>query len=211
MPKPFPYTLTASLPAGGTLDVKGNAGPVNQKDASETPLSANINLKHFDPVAAGVVDASQGISMLADITAQVTSNGQTLNSNGTINAARLKLVPNGSPTPNPVDITYTIVQNLEARSGQINDLGIKTGGVTVHVNGTYAMKGPQVVLALKVAAPNLPINQVEALLPAAGVRLPSGSQPAGRHADRKPCRQWPGQCSNHQRPGRSRQHQAGGL
>ncbi len=177
--KAFPYNLTASLPAGGTLDVKGNAGPVNQKDASETPLSANINLKHFDPVAAGVIDASQGISMLADITAQVTSNGQTLNSNGTINAARLKLMPNGAPTPNPVDITYTIVQNLEARSGQINDLGIKTGGVTVHVNGTYAMKGPQVVLALKVAAPNLPINQVEALLPAAGVRLPSGSSLQG--------------------------------
>ena len=179
MPKSFPYSLTASLPAGGTLDVKGNAGPVNQKDASETPLSANINLKHFDPVAAGVIDASQGISMLADIAAQVTSNGQTLNSNGTINAARLKLVSNGTPTPNPVDITYTIVQNLEARSGQINDLGIKTGGVTVHVNGTYAMKGPQVVLALKVAAPNLPINQVEALLPAAGVRLPSGSSLQG--------------------------------
>jgi AsmA protein len=177
--KAFPYTLTASLPAGGTLDVKGNAGPVNQKDASETPLSANINLKHFDPVAAGVVDASQGFSMLADITAQVTSNGQTLNSNGTVNAARLKLMPNGAPTPNPVDITYTIVQNLDTRSGQINDLGIKTGGVTVHVNGTYDMKGPQVVLALKVAAPNLPINQVEALLPAAGVRLPSGSSLQG--------------------------------
>jgi AsmA protein len=177
--KAFPYTLTASLPAGGTLDVKGNAGPVNQKDASETPLSAAINLKHFDPVAAGVVDASQGFSMLGDITAQVTSNGQTLNSNGTINAARLKLMPNGAPTPNPVDISYTVVQNLDTRSGQISDLGIKTGGVTVHVTGTYQMKGAQVLLALKVAAPNLPINQVEALLPAAGVRLPNGSSLQG--------------------------------
>ena len=39
--------------------------------------------------------------MLADITAQVTSNGQTLTSNGTVNAARLQLVANGSPAPNP--------------------------------------------------------------------------------------------------------------
>jgi AsmA protein len=177
--KSFPFVLSASLPGGGLVDLKGNAGPVNQKDASETPLSASINLKHFDPVAAGVVDASQGFSMLGDITAQVTSNGQTLNSNGTVNAARLKLVPNGAPTPNPVDITYTVVQNLDTRSGQISDLGIKTGGVTVHVNGTYEMKGPQIVLALKVAAPSLPINQVEALLPAAGVRLPSGSSLQG--------------------------------
>ena len=177
--KSFPFILTANLPAGGSLDVKGNAGPVNQKDASETPLTAAINLKHFDPVAAGVVPASQGISMLADITAQVTSNGQNLTSNGTVNAARLKLVANGAPTPNPVDITYTINQNLDTRSGQINDLGIKTGAVTVHVTGTYTMTAAQVVLALHLAAPSLPINSVEALLPAAGVRLPSGSSLQG--------------------------------
>jgi AsmA protein len=177
--KSFPFVLSASLPGGGLLDVKGNAGPVNQKDASETPLNANLTLKHFDPVAAGVVQASQGISMLADITAQVTSNGQSLTSKGTVHAAKLQLVANGSPTPNPVDITYTVNHNLDARTGQISDLGINTGGVTVHVNGTYALTGPQMTLALHLAAPNLPINQVEALLPAAGVRLPSGSSLQG--------------------------------
>jgi AsmA protein len=177
--KSFPFELSASLPAGGQLDVKGNAGPVNQKDASDTPLNATINLKHFDPVAAGVLQANQGISMLADITAKVTSNGQSLTSNGTVNAARLKLAANGSPTPNPVNIVYTVNHNLDARTGQINDLSINTGGVAVHVNGTYAMTGPQVTLALHLAAPNLPINQVEALLPAAGVRLPSGSSLQG--------------------------------
>jgi AsmA protein len=177
--KSFPFELSAVLPGGGQLDVKGNAGPVNQKDASDTPLNANVNLKHFDPVAAGVIQPNQGISMLADLTAQVTSNGQTLTSNGTVQAARLQLVANGAPTPNPVDISYTVNHNLDARSGQLTDLGIKTGGVVVHVNGTYAMTGSQVTLALHLAAPNLPINQVEALLPAAGVRLPSGSSLQG--------------------------------
>jgi AsmA protein len=177
--KSFPFELSASLPAGGSLDVKGNAGPVNQKDASDTPLNATINLKHFDPVAAGVLQANQGISMLADITAKVTSNGQSVTSNGTVNAARLKLAVNGSPTPNPVNIAYTVNHNLDARTGQINDLSINTGGVAVHVNGTYSMTGPQVTLALHLSAPNLPINQVEALLPAAGVRLPSGSSLQG--------------------------------
>jgi AsmA protein len=177
--KAFPFVLSATLPGGGELDMKGNAGPVNPKDASETPLSATLTLNHFDPVAAGVVQANQGISMLADITAQVTSNGQSATSNGTVNAARLQLVANGAPTPNPVDITYTINHNLQARTGQINDLGIKTGGVVVHVTGTYSMAGPQTTVALHLAAPNLPINQVEALLPAAGVRLPSGSSLQG--------------------------------
>jgi AsmA protein len=177
--KAFPFVLSAALPGGGQLDMKGNAGPVNPTDASETPLSATLTLTHFDPVAAGVVQANQGISMLADITAQITSNGQNATSNGTVHAAQLKLVANGSPTPNPVDITYTINHNLQARTGQINDLGIKTGGVVVHVTGTYSMATPQTTVALHLAAPNLPINQVEALLPAAGVRLPSGSSLQG--------------------------------
>jgi len=177
--KSFPFTLTASLPGGGLLDVSGNAGPVDEKDASATPLGANISLKHFDPVAAGVVQKSQGFSMLADITAQATSNGQTLTSNGKIHAANLQLVADGSPAPSPVDITYTLNHNLQTRSGQVSDLGINAGGVIVHVTGTYATQGTQTTLALRVAAPNLPINQVEALLPAAGVRLPSGSRLQG--------------------------------
>jgi AsmA protein len=177
--KAFPFVLSAALPGGGSLDVKGNAGPVNEKDASETPLGANISVKHFDPVAAGVVQKSQGISMLADITAQVTSDGQTLTSNGTVHATQLQMVAAGSPAPSPVDITYTLNHNLESRSGQINDLGIRTGGVTVHANGTYVTKSPQTTLALHLAAPNLPIDQVEALLPAFGVRLPSGSRLQG--------------------------------
>jgi AsmA protein len=177
--KAFPFVLSAGLPGGGLLDVKGNAGPVNEKDAAETPLGANISVKHFDPVAAGVVQKSQGISMLADITAQVTSDGQTLTSNGAVHATKLQLVADGSPAPSPVDITYTINHNLETRIGQINDLGIHTGPVIVHVNGTYLMKGPQTTLALHLVAPNLPIDQVEALLPAFGVRLPSGSRLQG--------------------------------
>jgi AsmA protein len=175
----FPFLLSASLPGGGLLDVKGNAGPVNERDASATPLGANVTVKHFDPVAAGIVQKSQGISMLADIAAQVTSNGQILTSNGTAHAAQLQLVTNGSPAPSPVDITYTLNHNLDTRTGQIDDLAIHSGGVIVHVNGTYATKGPQATFALHLAAPNLPIDQVEALLPAFGVRLPSGSRLQG--------------------------------
>jgi AsmA protein len=177
--KAFPFVLSAALPGGGELDVKGNAGPVNEKDAAETPLGANISVKHLDPAAAGVVQKSQGISMLADITAQVTSDGLTLTSNGTVHATQLQLVAGGSPAPTPVDISYTLNHNLESRSGQINDLGIRTGAVTVHVNGTYEMKSPQTTLALHLGAPNLPIDQVEALLPAFGVRLPNGSRLQG--------------------------------
>ena len=48
------------------------------------------------------------------------------------------------------------------------------------------MVGPQTTLALHLAAPNLPINQVEALLPAAGVAASQRLQPAGRYPHGEP-------------------------
>jgi AsmA protein len=177
--KDFPFLLSASLPGGGLLDAKGNAGPVNEKDSAATPLGANITVKHLDPAAAGEMQKSPGITMLADFAAQVTSNGQILTSNGSIHAAHLQLVANGSPAPSPVDITYTLNHNLETRSGQIDDLAIRTGTVVLHVNGNYATKGRHTTLALRLAESNLPIDQVEGLLPAFGVRLPGGSRLQG--------------------------------
>ena len=177
--KYFPLTLTASLPDGGSLNVTGTAGPINQNDASDTPLNLTIDLKHFDPVAAGVLDAKEGMSMLADITSKLTSNGQILHTSGTVQASRLQLVANGTPTPSPVDMAYTITHNLQTRSGQIEQLAINTGAVAVHVTGTYASPARGTTVSLHLSAPNLPINQVEALLPAAGVRLPSGSRLEG--------------------------------
>jgi AsmA protein len=177
--KYFPFQLSAGLPGDGSLEVDGTAGPVNQKDASDTPFNVKVNLKHFDPVAAGVLQPSEGISMLGDIAGQATSDGQTVASNGTVHADRLKLVANGSPTPRPVDITYTIHHILDPRTGKIDSLKINTGGVAVQTNGTYQITGPRTILNLHVSAPNLPIDQVEALLPAAGVRLPSGSKLQG--------------------------------
>ena len=177
--KNFPFQLSASLPADSSLDVDGRAGPVNEKDASDTPFNATIDVKHFDPVASGILQADQGISMLANIAAQATSDGQMLSSYGTIHADRLKLVANGSPAPRPVDVIYTIRHNLDARRGQIDSVKINTGAVAVQTNGTYQITGPQTTLALRVSAPSLPIDQVEALLPAAGVHLPSGSKLQG--------------------------------
>ena len=103
------------------------------------------------------------------------------------------------------------ITTWRARTGQINDLGINTGGVIVHVNGTYAMNGPQTTLALHLAAPNLPINQVEALLPAVGVRLPSGSSLQGGTLTANLSHHRTGHCADHQRPGSGGQHPAGRL
>ncbi|MGA9062016.1 MAG: AsmA family protein [Terracidiphilus sp.] len=175
----FPFQLSVKLPGDGSLQLTGTAGPVAQKDASDTPFHATLQLKHFDPVAANVVAPSDGISMVADFNAQLDSDGADLTSTGKFVASRLQLARTGSPAPQPVNIDYTISDSLNSRTGQVSDLAIHTGSVAVHVNGGFRLTGQAVVLDLHLSAPNLPIDQLERLLPAVGISLPSGSSLQG--------------------------------
>lgn len=175
----MPFSMTANLPAGGSFALNGTAGPLNEQDASATPMQATLAVKGFDPVKAGVVPASAGISMEADIDAQVTSDGKTATSTGKIVARRLVLAKGGSPAANPVNLTYKVSDSLGAQRGEVTDLALDTGSVVVHAQGTFAMTGATVTVNLHVNAPQLPVDAVEALLPSVGVRLPSGSQLKG--------------------------------
>jgi AsmA protein len=175
----FPVELSLKVAGGGSLSLKGTAGPVAQNDTSLTPFQATLDLKHFDPLAAGAVEPSDGISMLADFNVQVTSSGGNLTTTGKIAATQLKLARNGSPAPNPVDIDFNLSDNLSSRTGQVNDIAVHTGAVAVHITGDFRHDSTEAVLNLHLSAPNLPVDQVEQLLPAAGVTLPSGSRLKG--------------------------------
>lgn len=97
----FPFSARGKLPGDGSLDVSGTAGPVNENDASLTPVSAQVSLKHADLAAAGMVDPRQGISGVADLDAKVNSNGQVATATGTLHAAQLKLAARGTPRRGP--------------------------------------------------------------------------------------------------------------
>ena len=174
--KNFPFELSAQLPASGSFDLKGNAGPLNQSNAADTPFHATLGVKHFDPVAAGVLDSSTGMSMILDVDAQMDSNGASLTTNGKMQAAQLHLARAGSPAKNPVNIDFAVSDNLASRTGNLSNLAIHSGQVAAHITGGFHMTPQAMILNLKLAAPDLPIDQVEELLPAFGVVLPSGSQ-----------------------------------
>ncbi len=175
----FPFQLSAKLPGSGSLSLSGSAGPLNQQNAADTPFRATLALKHFDPVAAGVVPPNQGIAMILDIDAQTASDGTTLTSSGKIQADHLQLARAGSPAPHPVLIDYSISGVLATETGSVSDLAVHTGSVAVHITGNYRLAPQAAVLDLHLAAPNLPVDQLEELLPAVGVILPTGSRLRG--------------------------------
>ena len=177
--KSFPFQLSAKLPGEGSLKLSGDAGPISAKDTTKTPFQATLQLKNFDPVASGVIDRSKGITMQNDVDAQLKSDGTIVSSTGKIKASGLQLVPRGSPAQDPVDIDYAVSHNIETRKGTVSDIALHTGSVAVHVNGSFQFTPQAVMLDLHLAAPNLPIDQLERLLPVVGIHLPSGSSLQG--------------------------------
>jgi AsmA protein len=172
----FPFQLSLKLPGEGSFQLSGMAGPVDEKDTSKTPFQAALLLKHFDPVAAGAIESGQGISMVADFNAQLVSDGTNLMSTGKIAASKLQLSHSGSPAPKPVDLDYSISGNMDTLAGKVSNISIHTGTVAAHVSGSFRSTEKDTVLDLRLSALNQPIDQLEQLLPAVGVNLPTGSQ-----------------------------------
>jgi AsmA protein len=177
--KAFPFELSAKFPGDAALELNGNAGPISQKDAADTPFDAKLKLTHFDPVAANVVEPGQGIAMVADFDGQVASDGNNLTSKGSIKASKLQLSRSGSPAPQPVTINYDVTDHLDARTGQISDISVQSGSAAARVAGTFRLTDPTPTVDLHLSAPNLPIDQLEDMLPAVGINLPSGSRLRG--------------------------------
>ncbi len=175
----FPFELTATLPAKGSLSLKGNAGPFSQQNAAATPFKATLALKQLDPVAAGVIDQGKGISMVLGVDSDLASDGVNVTSSGKITADRLQLARTGKPTTQPINIDYSVSENLTQQAGKIANLSVKAGSAAAYAFGTYQLTPQAVLLNLHLKAPNMPIDQLQQLLPAFGVELPSGSQLRG--------------------------------
>lgn len=171
----FPFSVSASLPAQGKVAVTGTAGPINQQNAAMTAFHAKVTITHLDPVAAGFLDPSAGVSLLADVDASVASDGQRLTSSGTAHLQHLRLVKSGAPTPNPVNLTYDIAQSLNSDDGQIHSATVQTGAVALHIAGTYQLVPKNPVVNVTVNGQGMPIDQLQALIRSAGVHLPNGS------------------------------------
>jgi AsmA protein len=175
----FPFELSAALPGGGSVKVNGTAGPIPEQDASQTPVNADIQITHLDPVQAGLVEASKGISGIADINAKITSDGATISSSGKVKAANLQLSRAGSPAPQPVEVDYKTTLDRRTRSGRVENLSFRSGSDAATVTGTFRFTTQAVLVDLHLAAPNMPIDSLEKLLPAVGIKLPAGSHLQG--------------------------------
>jgi AsmA protein len=168
----FPFSVTADLPAGGSLKLDGKAGPIDSDNAALTPLQAKVSVQRLNLAESGFIDPATGISGIADLNETLTSDGHEAKTNGTLKATELKVVQKGSPAGKPVDLTYAVVHNLAKEEGRLTQGDVAMGKAVAHLTGTYDAHGKVTVVNMKLNGQGMPVDDLEAMLPALGVVLP---------------------------------------
>ena len=175
----FPFTITADLPAGGTAKLDGKAGPINSSDVAASPIEAQMNVKGLDLTASGFVDPSTGIAGIADFDGTLKSDGHVLRTSGTLKADKLKLAVKGTPATQAVTVKYATDYDLQKQGGTLTQADVSLGKALAKLTGTYQSQGESTILNMKLNADGMPVDDLQAMLPALGIVLPSGSRLQG--------------------------------
>ena len=175
----FPFKLTASLPAGGTLALDGKAGPIDSNNAALTPLQAKVALHQMNLAASGFLDPASGIAGIADYDGTVTSDGHQAKTSGTLKAEKLQVVQKGSPAQKPVQLKYAVTHDLAKETGALTQGEFSMGKAVAQLSGTYDAHATPTAVNMKIEGQGMPVDDLEAMLPAVGVSLPPKSQLKG--------------------------------
>ncbi len=175
----FPVVASAQLPGGGSLKIDGNAGPIDSTDTTLTPVQAKVTLTKLDLAQSALVDPELGVAGSADFDGTLGSDGHIAKAAGTVKATSLKLVPKGSPAAVPVKVVFTLEHDLKAETGKISQADVSIGKALAKITGTYDMQGDTTSIHTKLDGQGMPVDDLEAMLPALGVVLPTGSKLKG--------------------------------
>ena len=122
--------------------------------------------------ASGFIDPAAGIQGIADLNGTVVSNGNEAKASGTLTCSKLQVVKKGAPAGQPVKVNFTLVHNLVRETGTITQGDIYMGKAVAHLTGNYDAHGKVTSVNLKLNGQNMPVDDLETMLPAVGVILP---------------------------------------
>jgi len=171
----FPFELSASLPGSGRLSVEGKAGPLGP---AGVPVQASLKIQKLD-LATLAADPSMGLAGIGNLDSKLDSDGKIAKVSGTLSLSKLKLSPKGTPAGRPIEVKLAFNHNLSRQAGTLSQGDVVIGKAVAHLTGSYQAVGDATVANLKLNAPGLPVDEVEAMLPVLGVTLPAGASLKG--------------------------------
>jgi AsmA protein len=178
----FPVSLAAQVGGGGAIKLDGKAGPIHPTDSAMTPVSVNLKVTQLDLAGSGVSDIAPNVAGLASFDGSGESDGVTMRLQAKLKADKLKLAKNGTPATRTLEVDFAVQHDLRKHAGVLKQGDIHIGGAVAHLTGTYAEQGESMVVNLKLAGPEMPVQELEGMLPALGVVLPAGTSLKGGSA-----------------------------
>jgi AsmA protein len=171
----FPFQLSAIAPGNGKVTIDGKAGPIDPSDASLTPLDAKLVVENLDLALTGFVAPSAGFGGLIDFNATLSSDGKQMTSKGTVKADKMKLAAGGSAAKVPVNVDYSAAYDLKGQTGSLQQGDVSVGKAVSHLTGTFNTAGTSTSVQMKLMGQGMSVPDLEGILPAVGIALPSGA------------------------------------
>jgi AsmA protein len=168
----FPFKMSVDLPSGGKLQLDGQAGPIDQANTALTPMQAKVSVQQMDLESSGFIDPASGISGVADFDGTISSDGHEAKTVGTLKASKLQVVKKGSPAGKPVELKYSLTHDLVKELGVLTDGEVHLGTAVARLSGTYDAHENVTSVHMKITGQGMPVDDLEAMLPALGVVLP---------------------------------------
>jgi AsmA protein len=175
----FPLTVSADLPGGGKFKLEGNAGPLDQTDTSLTPVDAKLTASSLNLASTGFLEPNTGLGGLLDLDASLISAQGEAETKGNAKLSKALFILGGSASSVPLVVDFDTKYNLAKENGTLTPSTLKVGGAAAHLSGTYNTAGEATSINVKVDGQNMPAQDLEAFLPAIGIRLPSGASIKG--------------------------------
>jgi AsmA protein len=175
----FPFTLSATLPGGGSLSLKGKAGPISKVDLITTPFTADLSVKRFGLVDSGFVAPGTGLDGVIDFDGALTSDGRQVESKGTAQADRFQLIKGGSPASQTVSLGYAVNYDLVRENGVLDNAKLTYGKAVANLNGNFRRQRDAFDIKMRLNGRDMPVEDMKSLLPAFGVLLPKGASLEG--------------------------------
>lgn len=160
----------------GKIEVRGQAGPLNRESLEQTPFHATVAGARADLSQIARVSSSGGLSGILDMCTSVTSDGRSLHSEGTMHVEKLRLTGRGSRARQLVSLQYATEYSFARHAGSLTSGEISVGESSARLSGTYQVRGESLIAHLRLNGSELPLDDVEGVLPALGVDLPGGSK-----------------------------------
>jgi AsmA protein len=139
-------------------------------------LDGKLAAKHLDPARAGLVDPGGGFAGLVDLNCRVVSDGRRVTSSGTLRGDRIRIMPGGSPAAVPVSLAFQSEYDLNTSVGVLKRGDLRIGRTSSQLNGRFNLGGNGATLQMRLAGRHMSIPDLEATLPAIGIRTPQGAR-----------------------------------